>query len=92
MNKYTCTACVLMMFAAIAILCAAAPSAPQEQQPALRIFLRSGPKTHGPATNGLHDGPTFLKEWQPLLEARAPRLPAPCAFPPRRNLSRRMYW
>src|SRR5881296_2935572 len=40
----------------------AADAPPQPRQPPLRIFLRAGPKTHGPANNGLHDGPTWLKE------------------------------
>jgi len=26
----------------------------------LRVFIRSGPKTHGP---GAHDYPSFLKDW-----------------------------
>jgi putative membrane-bound dehydrogenase-like protein len=33
----------------------------------LRVYLRSGPKTHGP---GAHDHPRFLTEWIPLLNAR----------------------
>jgi type 1 glutamine amidotransferase len=52
------------------------------QQPApLRIFLRGGPKTHGPATNGLHDGPTWLKEWQPLLASRGAKVAGALRFP-----------
>jgi type 1 glutamine amidotransferase len=47
----------------------------------LRIFLRGGPKTHGPATNGLHDGPTFVKEWQPLLASRGAKVEAALTFP-----------
>ena len=31
-----------------------------------RIFLRGGPKTHGPAGNGLHDHEVWVKTWQPL--------------------------
>src|SRR5882672_9845215 len=38
----------------------------QPGQP-LRIFLRAGPKTHGP---GQHDGPRWLAEWKPLLAGR----------------------
>src|SRR5262245_4743323 len=49
--------------------------------PPLRIYLRGGPKTHGPATNGLHDGPTFVKEWQPLLESRGAKVQAALTFP-----------
>ncbi|MBL9201380.1 MAG: hypothetical protein JNL39_12790, partial [Opitutaceae bacterium] len=33
----------------------------------LRVFIRSGPKSHGP---GQHDHPRFLAEWVPLLNAR----------------------
>jgi putative membrane-bound dehydrogenase-like protein len=33
----------------------------------LRIFIRSGPKSHGP---GAHDHPAFLRDWVPLLNAR----------------------
>ena len=33
----------------------------------LRVFIRSGPKTHGP---GAHDHPRFLAEWTVLLNAR----------------------
>ena len=33
----------------------------------LRVFIRSGPKTHGP---GAHDHPRFLAEWTALLAER----------------------
>ena len=33
----------------------------------LRVFVRSGPKSHGP---GDHDHPSFLRDWVPLLNAR----------------------
>ena len=33
----------------------------------LRVFIRSGPKSHGP---GAHDHPRFLADWVPLLNAR----------------------
>lgn len=36
----------------------------------LRIFIRAGEKTHGPAGNGQHDHPRFLEEWSKLLTAR----------------------
>src|SRR5688572_3984353 len=32
----------------------------------VRVFLRGGPKTHGP---GEHEHQRFLAEWQPLLES-----------------------
>ncbi len=33
----------------------------------LRVFIRSGPKSHGP---GQHDHPRFLADWVPLLNSR----------------------
>ena len=33
----------------------------------LRVYIRSGPKSHGP---GAHDHPRFLADWVPLLNAR----------------------
>ncbi len=33
----------------------------------LRVYIRSGPKSHGP---GAHDHPRFLAEWVPLLNSR----------------------
>ena len=39
-------------------------------EPPLRIFLRSGPKSHAP---GAHDYPRFLREWVPLLNQRGAR-------------------
>jgi type 1 glutamine amidotransferase len=53
----------------------------EQQSVPLRIFLRGGPKTHGPAGNGQHDGPTFVKEWQPLLAARGAKVDGSLAFP-----------
>ncbi|MBE7536895.1 MAG: ThuA domain-containing protein [Opitutaceae bacterium] len=44
----------------------------------LRIFIRSGPKTHGP---GAHDYPRFLREWVPLLNDRGARATGGDAFP-----------
>ena len=49
----------LLLFLALTTLAAAAEP--------LRVFIRSGPKSHGP---GAHDYPRFLKEWVPLLNAR----------------------
>src|SRR5205823_10249683 len=47
----------------------------------LRIFLRGGPKTHGPAGDGHHDGPTFVKEWTPLLTSRGAKVDGALVFP-----------
>ncbi len=44
----------------------------------LRIFIRSGPKSHGP---GQHDHPRFLADWVPLLNARGARATGGDTFP-----------
>ena len=58
-------------------------SFPAAQQSQLRIFIRSGPKSHGP---GAHDHPRFLKEWLPLLNARGARADGASAFPTKAQL------
>jgi len=50
-------------------------------EPPLRIFIRAGKKTHGPAGNGQHDGPTFLKDWKQLLSERGAKVDGAIAFP-----------
>ena len=47
----------------------------------LRIFLRAGKKTHGPAGNGVHDHPTFLKDWTQLLKERGAVVNGKIGFP-----------
>ena len=47
-------------------------------EPPLRVFIRSGPKTHGP---GQHDHPKFLADWVPLLNARGAQATGGNAFP-----------
>ena len=49
------------------ILVTALTSITTAVQDPLRVFIRSGPKSHGP---GAHDYPRFLKEWVPLLNER----------------------
>src|SRR3989442_16027822 len=44
----------------------------------LRIFIRSGPKTHGP---GQHDYPRFLADWTRLLADRAAKGNGALRFP-----------
>ena len=68
---------VSLIFALVASISAAA-DAP------LRIFLRSGPKSHGP---GAHDYPRFLKEWVPLLNERGARTTGAEAFPTAQQLA-----
>lgn len=53
-------------------------SAGQEQ---LRIFIRAGEKTHGPAGNDEHDYPTFMKDWTALLTARGASARGALRFP-----------
>ena len=52
-------------------------------QDPLRIYIRSGPKSHGP---GAHDYPRFLREWVPLLNERGARATGAEAFPTRAQL------
>lgn len=59
----------LFLFAALSVATAAEP---------LRVFIRSGPKSHGP---GQHDHPRFLAEWVPLLNERGARATGAEAFP-----------
>ncbi|MDO8542909.1 MAG: ThuA domain-containing protein [Opitutaceae bacterium] len=49
----------------------------------LRVFIRSGPKSHGP---GAHDYPRFLREWVPMLNDRGARATGADAFPTRAQL------
>lgn len=49
--------CLLALLAFATVFAADAPAP-------LRVFLRCGPKTHGP---GDHDHPAFARDWQPLL-------------------------
>jgi type 1 glutamine amidotransferase len=72
-SRLVCAA--LLLAAVLGAVVAASQPAP------LRIFLRGGPKTHGPATNGQHDGPTWIKEWQPLLASRGAKVEASLQFP-----------
>jgi type 1 glutamine amidotransferase len=51
--------CLLPLLAFVSVFAADAPAP-------LRVFLRCGPKSHGP---GDHDHPAFARDWQPLLTA-----------------------
>ncbi|HEU0010894.1 MAG TPA: PVC-type heme-binding CxxCH protein [Verrucomicrobiae bacterium] len=52
-----------------ALSCAAEP---------VRLFLRCGPKTHGP---GEHDGPAFLTNWSRLLGDRGAKVDGAIGYP-----------
>src|SRR6188768_1462165 len=58
-------------------------SVPIAQQNPLRVFIRSGPKSHGP---GAHDHPRFFKEWVPLLNAHGARATGADTFPTKAQL------
>ena len=51
--------CLLPLLAIVSAFAADAPAP-------LRVFLRCGPKSHGP---GDHDHPAFARDWRPLLNA-----------------------
>ena len=50
----------------------------------LRIFIRSGEKTHGP---GCHDYPAFLKDWTKLLNERGAKASGGNEFPTAEQLA-----
>ena len=50
----------------------------------LRIFIRSGPKSHGP---GDHDYPAFLRDWVPLLNAAGAKASGGQTFPTAEQLA-----
>jgi putative membrane-bound dehydrogenase-like protein len=66
---------ILLAFTSVVVSAADAP---------LRIFLRSGPKSHGP---GAHDYPRFLREWVPMLNERGARAAGADAFPTAKQLA-----
>jgi len=51
----------------------------------LRVFIRSGPKTHGP---GAHDYPSFLKDWTKLLNHRGVVATGANRFPSEEELAK----
>src|ERR1700744_4798496 len=50
----------------------------------LRVFIRSGPKSHGP---GAHDHPSFLRDWVPLLNERGAKAAGGDQFPTKEQLA-----
>lgn len=70
------------LFAALAFC--AALSFCQAAEP-LRVFIRSGPKTHGP---GQHDHPRFLAEWTQLLNERGAKATGKMGFPSAEELEK----
>lgn len=77
MNKRLLTACLLLVCASL--LAADAP---------LRIFIKAGKKTHGPAGNGLHEHPLFLTNWTQLLTERGAVVNGKIGFPTAEELDK----
>ncbi|QIF01278.1 PVC-type heme-binding CxxCH protein [Roseimicrobium sp. ORNL1] len=69
---------MLRILLTLALLCSVAQAADP-----IRVFIRSGPKSHGP---GAHDYPRFLKEWVPLLNERGAKADGGDAFPTKEQL------
>ena len=70
-------------FLLVTVVLTSLAGAPLAQQDSLRVFIRSGPKSHGP---GAHDHPRFLKDWVPLLNAHGARATGSDRFPTRAQL------
>jgi putative membrane-bound dehydrogenase-like protein len=68
------TTLVAVLF--VALSCAAVGA--QDNKAPLRIFIRSGVKTHGP---GEHDHPAFLRDWTELLRSRGAVVDGALEFP-----------
>jgi uncharacterized protein len=73
-----------LLIASLLVVCATAFAADQP----LRIFIRAGKKTHGPAGNGVHDHPTFLKDWTQLLKDRGAVVNGKIGFPTAEELDK----
>jgi type 1 glutamine amidotransferase len=74
---------VASVLVAVAVVCGVGAGIAAARQPAapLRIFLRGGPKNHGPAGNGLHDSEVWVREWKPLLTSRGAVVDGGLTFP-----------
>src|SRR5205085_3450789 len=65
-------------FAILVVLAFACLSTFAQTPPPLRVFIRAGPKTHGP---NQHDHPRFLQEWKQLLTERSLKVDGSLEFP-----------
>ncbi|HYV29803.1 MAG TPA: ThuA domain-containing protein, partial [Candidatus Binatia bacterium] len=68
-------------WALAALLC----STPTRAAEPLRVFIRGGPKTHGP---GQHDHQRFLTEWKELLNQRGAQADGAMDFPTAQQLEK----
>jgi type 1 glutamine amidotransferase len=75
-----CTAGLLLLMLAVVADAGLSAQTGAASAP-LRIFLRGGPKNHGPAGNGLHDSEVWVREWRPLLAARGAQVDGALTFP-----------
>jgi uncharacterized protein len=74
---------LLRFFLLAAVVASALGTSATAVQEPLRVFIRSGPKSHGP---GAHDYPRYLKEWVPLLNERGARATGAETFPTKAQL------
>jgi putative membrane-bound dehydrogenase-like protein len=70
-----------MLLAAVAL----ASLLPLQAGTPLRVFLRGGPKTHGP---NQHEHERFVAEWKPLLDSRGAQCDGATRFPTAEELAR----
>ena len=72
----------------IAMVAAALSAVVGAQTAPLRVFIRAGEKTHGPAGNGEHDYPTFLKDWTAALTEGGAVVQGALRFPTAEELAK----
>lgn len=74
---------ILSLICAVAALAGVSVVAQQTPEPAspLRVFIRSGEKTHGAGGNDLHDYPAFLGSWSTVLKDRGVVVDGALHFP-----------
>src|SRR5213594_743968 len=72
----------------VACLLACATVSLAQQAKPIRIFLRGGAKTHGPAGNGLHDHERWLGDWKTMLAERGAKVDGAMKFPTGEQLDR----
>ncbi|HXG47405.1 MAG TPA: PVC-type heme-binding CxxCH protein, partial [Methylomirabilota bacterium] len=68
----------------VVLTCLAEPARAAEP---FRVFLRGGPKTHGPAGNGLHEHERWLADWKRLLAERGAQVQGAMRFPTAEELA-----
>ena len=74
---------LLLSMTAAALTTLATVAAESQTVAPLRVYIRSGPKSHGP---GAHDYPRYLKDWVPLLNERGAQATGAETFPTKAQL------